>query len=281
VNVLATLDRRPEAYHATVAAAAARGDREEDPSNVHDRLKQEGLDQLLVYDRHPRKALVDHVLALDVTLADLVACRDVERGDFVRGTYLARLERASERVTLIMERPGKADGHLIHVHKVISLVAGAPALEVVYTLEELPAGVPIHFAVEVNIAAMAGHAADRYYADADGKRLGPLDTRIDLPRAEGLSLTDEWLDLSVALRWSIPAGLWCFPIETVSQSEGGFEGVYQSSAVIPHWIIQAEESRRWEVRITWVLDHAGALASRPERAARLIHARKHELITES
>ncbi len=81
-----------------------------------------------------------------------------------------------------------------------------------------------------------------------------LDSRIDLEHAEGVSLTDEWLDLSVGLTWSKPGGLWCFPIETVSQSEGGFEGVYQSSAVVPHWHVTADESGRWEVRIRMALD---------------------------
>ncbi len=73
---------------------------------------------------------------------------------------------------------------------------------------------------------------------------------------ESLALVDEWLDLSVQLQWSNPAGLWCYPIETVSQSEAGFEGVFQSSAVIPHWLVQGDESGRWEVRIRWTLDQA-------------------------
>jgi hypothetical protein len=156
----------------------------------------------------------------------------------------------------MMDRPGWADGHAVHVRKSIELEAGSPTLEVHYVLEGLPPDVPLHFAVEINLAAMAGHAHDRYYSDVAGTRLGMLDTRLDLPEAAGVTLSDEWLDLSVALRWSSPAGLWCFPIETVSQSEGGFEGVYQSSAVVPHWIVRADAKRRWEVRIRWTIDRA-------------------------
>ena len=89
-----------------------------------------------------------------------------------------------------------------------------------------------------------------------------LDTPLDLPETDGVSLSDEWLDLSVGLSWSCPAGLWCFPIETVSQSEGGFEGVYQSSAVIPHWRVRADAAGRWEVRIRWTIDRALATAGR-------------------
>ena len=266
-NVLATLDRRPEAYHGTIAAAAGghgSGHRE-GPASIHDRvvLKQEGLDRLLVYDRHPRKALVDHFYRPEVTLDDVVAGRDVERGDFALGTYLARVQREPDRVSLVMERPGVADGHALRVRKTVTLRAGDEALDVSYALEDLPPGVALCFAVEMNLAAMAGHAPDRYYSDAAGTRLGMLDARMDLRRAEGLTLTDEWLDLSVALSWTRPAGVWCFPIETVSQSESGFEGVYQSSAVIPHWTVAADDAGRWEVRITWALRRAPVAAKRP------------------
>jgi alpha-amylase len=257
-NCLATLERREEAYHRNIAAAAAASanGNHGGPASIHDRvvLKQAGLDRLLVYDQTPRKALLDHFFPLDVSLEDLVACRDVERGDFVQGTYLSRVVRETSRVSLIMERPGRAGDQAIRVRKTITLEAGRPELEVTYVLEDLAPGSRLHFGVEINLAAMAGHATDRYYSDTAGARLGPLDSRLAVAEAGGLSLTDEWLDLRVDVRWSLPAGLWCFPVETVSQSESGFEGVYQSSAVIPHWLIIADKSWRWEVRITLSFD---------------------------
>jgi hypothetical protein len=233
-NVLNTLDRRPEAYHGLMGT---------DPA-------------VLAYDRSPRKALVDHVYPLNVSLDDLIACRDVERGDFATGAYLSKAIRHPGHVAVVMERPGWADGHAIQVRKTIEIAEGSPTLNVSYVLEELPEGVPIHFAVEINLAGMAGHAGDRYYSDLDGGRLGMLDSRLDLRDAAGISLTDEWLDLGVDLSWSISGGLWCFPIETVSLNLNIYEAVYQSSAVIPHWVITADESRRWEVTIHWTLDHA-------------------------
>ena len=255
INVLATLDRRPEPYHGTITAAAeglnGAHERPFDPERVV--LKQENLDRLILYDRHPRKALVDHFYPLDASLDDLIACRDVERGDFATGTYLGRVGRTPGAVSLAMERSGWADGHPIRVVKTISLAAGSPSLAVSYVLDDLPVGVPLRFAVEINLAGMAGRAADRFYASLEGERLGDLSSRIDQSATDGLGLTDEWLDLAIALKWSVPADLWCHPIETVSQSEGGFEGVYQSSAVVPNWVITADESRRWEVRIAWTL----------------------------
>ncbi len=175
------------------------------------------------------------------------------------GTYLAKLQRDAERVAVVMERPGRVDGHAIRLKKTIELAAGAAGFSVHYEFDDLPAGVGLHFAVEINLAAMAGHAPDRFYSDSSGTKLGLLDERIDLPHTPGLTVTDQWLDIAVQLAWSQSAHLWCFPIETVSQSEGGMEGVYQSSAVIPHWRVTADERGRWDVWIRWGIDRSAGV----------------------
>jgi len=266
VNLLATLDRRPEAYHATVLAASEHQGVQNDSTSIMDRvvLKQENLDRRLVYDRYPRKALVDHFYSPMTTIDDLIACRDVDLGDFAVGTYLSRIHQSKAQVAVVMERPGLVDGRPIQVRKTVTCKAGSGTLDIHYVLEDLPEGVPLVFAVEINLAGMAGHAFDRYYSDPTGFRLGMLDARLDLSACDGVTLVDEWLALSVGLRWSEPGSLWCFPVETVSQSEGGFEGVYQSSAVVPRWAINADDSRRWEVRIRWMIE-----PSRVEDASKL------------
>ncbi len=251
INVLATLDRRPEPYHGSITARALGLSGNSGPAFDADRvvLKQENLDRLIVYDRHPRKSLVDHFYDPGVSLDELIACRDVEKGDFVSGTYLARVTRQNDLVTLVMERSGSVYDQVIRIRKTITLVAGSPTIEARYVIEDLPPGWEFHFAVEMNVAGMAGRADDRFYALPDGSRLGNLSTRLERQDGEGIRLVDEWLGLGAELTWSETGGLWCHPVETVSQSEGGFEGVYQSSAVIPHWKIVADESRRWSVQI--------------------------------
>jgi len=262
-NVLSTLNRRPEAYHEKIVEAARQAARlrEKAPAPRNSdtlTFKQPGLDRLLIYDTHPRKALVDHFYPVDATLDDLVAGHRIECGDYVTGTYLARVQHDAKRVVVIMERPGRAGPHTIRIRKSIELEAGKSALLVRYELDDLPRDTCVHFAVEINLAGMAGHARDRYYADMGGEELGPLDAHLDRPHSRGLVLTDEWLDLGVALAWSQSASLWCFPIETVSQSEGGFEAVYQSSVIMPRWFVTGDERGHWEVLIDWSLNRAAA-----------------------
>ena len=51
-----------------------------------------------------------------------------------------------------------------------------------------------------------------------------------------------------------PSHVWAFPIETVSQSEGGFELVHQSVVVLPHWYVRADQDGRWSVTMHLDLD---------------------------
>jgi alpha-amylase len=53
----------------------------------------------------------------------------------------------------------------------------------------------------------------------------------------------------VALKLDRPSGIWAFPVETVSQSEGGFELVHQSVCVEPHWLMRGDSQGRWHVTI--------------------------------
>ena len=75
-----------------------------------------------------------------------------------------------------------------------------------------------------------------------------------------MGLVDEWLGIDVGLDFSRTTQLWAFPIETVSQSEGGFELVHQSTAVVPHWFVEPDAQGRWDVTLTLKLDTARAEA---------------------
>ena len=117
-------------------------------------------------------------------------------------------------------------------------------------LEDLPPGQPLHFAVEFNFAGLPSGADDRYFSDSDGNRLGQLGEQLDLQDATGLSLSDRWLGIDVSLNIDQPSGIWAFPIETVSQSEGGFELVHQSVCVQPHWLVRGDAEGRWAAQMT-------------------------------
>jgi 4-alpha-glucanotransferase len=52
------------------------------------------------------------------------------------------------------------------------------------------------------------------------------------------------------------------PIETISQSEDGFEAVHQSVCVIPHWEFVMPDSGSWVVDLRVLIDTSVAAARR-------------------
>jgi alpha-amylase len=62
-------------------------------------------------------------------------------------------------------------------------------------------------------------------------------------------MVDEWKGFSVSLELQKAALLWRFPVETVSQSESGFEKNYQSSVVFPSWKFALGPNEKWELKI--------------------------------
>jgi alpha-amylase len=247
-NLLATLARRPEAYHDAIR-------------HHHGQVwKQGGLDHMLQYDGYLRKSLIDHFYEPGMTLEQLATRQERELGDFVTGAYEHRLDRINGELRLVMQRDGRAAGENIRVTKEIRLTGDSDALEVRYLLENCPRQTPLCFAVEFNFAGLAAGAEDRYFYHAGQARAGQLQTRLDLPGAERIGLVDEWRGLDVSLSLSRRGCIRAFPIQTVSQSEGGFELVHQSTVVMPQWSVQPDEMGRWEVTMNLKLDVTRAMS---------------------
>lgn len=276
-NLLATLNRRPEPYHDRIRQHAGQPHSDAgggvDP-NGGVRFKQPDLDQKLQYDNWPRKSLVDHFFQPGL-LADAFSQGHGELGDFTEGVYQSKIRRSPDRVEAWLWREGKLGPFSIKLTKSIALTLGdGGTLDIIYTLENLPANLPIHFAVEFNFATMPAGAADRYYYGETGQSLGTLDSRLSTTPQDRFGLVDEWLGIDVALECSQPASVWTTPIQTVSQSESGFELVHQSCAVIPHWQFVAPADGRWTVRLCLSVDttisQARALAElKPTRSSTL------------
>jgi alpha-amylase len=265
-NLLATLARRPEAYHRKVLNG--QNQQNGQVASIHDRVvfKQPDLDKRLQYDDHLRKSLIDLFYDNDATLDGVVAGTAAQRGDFINNAYEARIRRNPDRIQVQLLRDGTACGANVRITKGLTLDASSSTLQVAYLLENLPTDRQLHFAVEFNFAGMPSNAYGRNFVDMEGKILGQLGTKLDLGNVFGLGLTDEWLKLDVGLKMSRPTSFWTFPIETVSQSEGGFELVHQSVVVMPHWLVEADKEGRWSVTMQMSLDTSRAENNHREEA---------------
>lgn len=270
-NLQATLTRRPEAYHRKVLGGPSEAGSE--VASIHEQVifKQEGLDQRLGYDTWIRNSLVDHFYSAGVAPHEVAAGSATEQGDFVQGLYEAKLRRSDRRVQLQLTREGKVADRPIRITKGLTLNAAEAVLEIAYLLEEVPTGDGfgpdgIHFAPELNFAGLPSGAEDRFFRDGQGNPLGQLETQLDLHETTHLGLVDGWLGIDVGLEFDRPTSLWTYPVETVSQSEGGFELVHQSVAVLPHWHLVPDVNGCWSVTIRLAIDTQVAESRMDDRA---------------
>ena len=264
-NLLATMTRRPEAYHAKVLSGSSPGSGE--VASIHERVvfKQKGLDGLVQYDSHPRKSLLDHFYDPSTTLDAVAGGVAAERGSFLAASFTTRLRRDSDRVQVLLNHTGHVEDHPITITKGISLQAASSSLMITYLLERLPVEQPLHFGVEFNFSGLPADMSDRYFRSSARDSLGHLGTQLDLTETNAIGLVDEWLGIDVALSMDRPSDIWTFPVKTVSQSEGGFELVHQSVVVQPHWIVQGDSEGRWKVTMTLALDTSQAFQRQEER----------------
>ena len=270
LNLLATLQRRPEAYHGKVRAGATAHSAE--TASIHDRVvfKQAGLNQRLQYDTSLRKSLLDHFWSPQTSLDQVAENRASELGDFHDGVFQAKLRESPQRIQVLLEREGTVAGQPLKLSKGVTLAAGSDVLEIAYFLENVPEDCDWMFGVEFNFAGLPAGADDRYF-HIDQRRLGPLQTQLDLQQTWQLGLVDQWQGIEVGLSWDQPAQLWTFPLETVSQSEGGFELVHQSVVVVPHWRVIPDRAGRWSAVLRMKLDTSRAAERVPNASLTSTH----------
>jgi len=254
-NLFDTMTRRREAYHRLIPDST--GDGEDGHASIHEgvRSKEDGIRRHLFYDPYRRLNFIDHFLY-----------EDEEPGAFASGDYDEAGGFAQEPYTVVKVKEEPAPGVYLRregyvsavdrripavIHKRISTAENGGRLEVSYRIES--DGVPpgVLFAVEMNLGLQSGYADDctvsipgRELRDA---RLASTGTETDVREVE---LTIGWMPFAVRISFSRPAELRRFPIETVSQSEGGVERTYQNTCLLPVWRPAFDEKGRFSVSIT-------------------------------
>jgi 4-alpha-glucanotransferase len=163
-------------------------------------------------------------------------------------------ERALE--CAIVERAGKVDitlavpeleGVPLRVEKRVRVGTEGAALRVRHRLT-WRGGEPLQarWATQLNLTLTAGEAPGRYYRIPDSPSLG---SRGAISGTKGLALVDEWVGCEVELGWSKAGDAGWAPIETVSLSEGGFERIYQGSAILVSWPVTLLPGASWDVEL--------------------------------
>jgi alpha-amylase len=260
------MTRRPEAYHHDLIESERRQKegtgQTEGVKTIHDisRVKREDLGQYLHYDRYRRASLIDHFLLPHATIGDFINSTYDEIGDFVSSPYEPSVKESKNGLLVHLKRVGSirsVENYVpFKVEKKLILNHSEEGMLVKYDLTNL-ADVPLKvlFGSEWNLSLTeAGHNDHCSYSkpNTQSKR-HRLKQVQDVTDVENLHISDPSLELAMTLSVSQPARLWRFPIETVTNSDDGYELTFQGSCSVLIWSLELKPGEKWNCDLRWEL----------------------------
>jgi hypothetical protein len=257
MTLINSLQRRVEAYHSRLQYA---NQPDGGVVSIHNRIvaKEAGLEKYLKYDRWPRNMFRLLLFANGKTQADFEALQLDEHAIFAGGDY--RIKRATpQEVMLIAEAPlagmsaGAGSGSNLRVEKTLKFEPSEKGFDVTCRLDlartnpgpdAVGTDAPSSFMVglEVVLNLLAPNVPDRYFEFPSGREPLEWSGVVQGPR---LRVTDQWQNVAVEMEARGANQLWVAPIETVSESEEGFERVYQGSQILGVWVVDFGSADKW------------------------------------
>jgi 4-alpha-glucanotransferase len=267
----AVLRRRPESYHAKLldrvasvqptGAGPTRKATGETVESIHElvRSKEDNLADHLVYDAYERRSGLVRCLSPDATAVDLAAGRARELGDFIDGPFLLA---ALERDRLVVTRDGSIEtggGRApVRVEKTLTLGGGRtdPWLELeIVVANRSEQKLEFRLGVEFATTMLGGGGNPAAWWQIGTKRT-PHNWS---GTASGISIAAQGNDqLGLRLEASVDRAVdtWWSPIDTISNSESGFERVYQGSCLLLSLPVALAPGGRESLRIRSVASAA-------------------------
>ena len=244
VTLINSLMRRPESYHAKLRYLSE--NRSEGVQSIHEqtRAKEEGLERWLIYDRWPRHAFRLLLFGRGKTQPDYASVHLEEDAALAAGRYRV-MDSSATHVVLASDCSRDWP-----VEKRFSWAPIETGFDLNCNLtlrREAPGTASVHVGLEMVLNFLAPSAPDRYF-ESDGKRF-PLRWSQAIP-GEELHVVDEWQRVEVALEAPAVRCFWIAPIETVSESEDGFERIYQGSQIMAVWPIELPRGAEWKGQLT-------------------------------
>jgi 4-alpha-glucanotransferase len=218
-------------------------------------VKQEGLLEHLRYDAYERRSGLVRILAADTTPEAAASGAAEEVADLRDGPWLLNGLDAGR---VVLRRAGQvrvAGGSVpIEATKTISIGGGrldpslAVALEIVHRGGPDSEPLDALLAIEWSTMLLGGGHNPAAWHDAGGRRIAHDETT----RTAGVSAVaagNDQLGVTVETRIDHPVEAWIAPIQTVSNSEAGFELVYQGSATLLVEPLRLAAGQRLMIRI--------------------------------
>lgn len=219
-NLSDVLARRPESYHQQKDQGP-----DDRGKSIHEQVKKlpPGAASLLNYDWHPRFSLLDHFLHPQTTEDKFRAVNYGEQGDFVNQEYKFTLQGNSAE--LVRQGHIWADGERVPIRVTKRIEPAKDEVIIAYEIEnEGEKEFSFFFGIEWNFYVL------------------PQEWEV---REKTLSLLGgKWI-----LKFSGEPTVWRFPLQTLSQSEEGYDIIDQGMCFLPHWKFSLAHGQKFRLTI--------------------------------
>ena len=276
----AVMRRRPEAYHETLrqhdaaAAAPAHPDKAADgPVSIHDIVltKEDGLSERLYYDPFERRSGLVRFLQPGTDAETWAAGRAVELGDAVEGSFEVTALELDRLIATRQATVSGADGPAaVQVTKELRLGGDRRASSLTLTVtvtNRSEQAVEAVLGLEWTLMLLGGGGNPAAWWEVAGSR-SAHDSSGTARRVSAFAQGNDYVGVRLDSTVSKPADVWWAPVETVSNSEGGFERVYQGLGILVSWPVSLAPGARRTVRIAHAVTAARDRAEEEATAAR-------------
>ncbi|MBI5193025.1 MAG: DUF1926 domain-containing protein [Nitrospirae bacterium] len=254
-NLLNTLARRPEVYHKKIVENVGKHEGEAGgPQSIHDivKSKEADLHLYLQYDSYRKGMLIDHVFANDTSLDTVIQNRHEEVGGFPFIPYIFTIRDTEKGKGILLEGEGLVNGNRIQISKEIIVSKDNPDLKFNYSVKNISGDtINIRFGTELNFAMLDGNSEMcKYVIEGVSPEDSGQRSKGESKDIKSFKINNRLIATEIGLAFSEKCTLWRYPVETISQSESGFEREYQSSVVVPNWNIVLNQGGEWKVGVT-------------------------------
>jgi alpha-amylase len=263
-NLLSSVSRKPEAYHKalTIPHPDDKSPRESEVASIHDviRVKDRDYARFLVYDRLPRSSLIDHFFNSNAVMEQFERNEYEESGRFAGMPYEFQVETIGSKLYVKFKRLGQvctgSNPVDLTLEKAVILSDTEEVLNINYRFTNRGnLKIDTLFGSEWNINLLGGGHNNSACYRLDGRELDDmhLDSRGVTQDTEHLYLGNKQLGIEMKLLLDRPVTVWRFPVESLSNSEGGIEKIYQCSCIVILLPLSIEPEQQVEFNYSWNL----------------------------
>ena len=237
-NVSNVISRKEESYHGNIKdAALLRKDKNDgSPKSIHDinAIKDSSILEKLFYDRYQKFSFMDHFFNKDVPSDGINNISDFDILDPAHPYNLDShsITEGKKNYDIKMSCSVNLGGNTLDIRKTYRLNCKEPLVTAYYTFTNTGSNqLNLRFGVEFNLTLLAANDSNRFYQLKDEERIN-LGANLLKKDVKALSMVDNYYKFKIDIESKTPWEVLLRPLETVTQSESGFELTYQGSTAL-------------------------------------------------